>query len=102
MKLTEEDAYFTMFEWLMVVYEMKKEHWAFRLAPQLVGKAQQAYAGMSVADMPSGDYKKLKAVNLWRYDITEESYLQQFRSAKLNPGESVTELLARIEDFAGK
>ena len=79
---------------------MKKERWAFRLAPQLVGKAQQAYAGMSVAD--AGDYEKLKAAVLWRYDITEESYWQRFRSAKLKAGESVTESLARIEDLAGK
>ena len=79
---------------------MKKERWAFRLAPQLVGKAQQAYAGMSVAD--AGDYEKLKAAVLRRYDITEESYRQRFRSATLKDGESVTESLARIEDLAGK
>lgn len=65
MKLTKEDdieAYLTTFERLMVAYEVKKERWAFRLAPQLVGKAQQAYAGMSVAD--AGDYEKLKAAIL--------------------------------------
>lgn len=48
-KLTEEDdivAYITMFERLMVAYEVKKERWAFKLAPNLVGKAQQAYAGL--------------------------------------------------------
>ena len=103
MKLTEEDdieAYLTTFERLLVVYEVKKEHWAFRFAPQLVGKAQQAYAGMSVAD--AGDYEKLKAAALRRYDITEESYRQRFRSTKLKAGESVTESLARIRDLAGK
>ena len=79
---------------------MKEERWAFRLAPQLVGKAQQAYAGVSVAD--AGDYEKLKAAILRRYDITEKSYRQRFRSAKLKAGESVTESLARIVDLAGK
>lgn len=67
MKLTEKDdieAYLTMFERLMVAYEMKKERWAFRFAPQLVGKVQQAYAGMSVADADAGDYEKLKAAIL--------------------------------------
>ena len=58
-KLTENDnikAYFTTFEQLMVVYEMKKDKWAFKLAPQLVGKAQQAYAGLSVTDASDYDF----------------------------------------------
>ena len=58
-KLTENDnikAYFTTFEQLMVVYEMKKNKWAFKLAPQLVGKAQQAYAGLSVTDASDYDF----------------------------------------------
>ena len=44
-KLTENDdieAYLTTFEQLMVAYEVKKDKWTFKLAPQLVGKAQQA------------------------------------------------------------
>ena len=55
---------------------------------------------MSVKD--AGDYEKLKAAILRRYDIMEESYHQRFRLAKLKAGESVTESLARIEDLAGK
>ena len=52
-KLTEDDdieAYLTTFERLMAAYEVKRERWAFKLAPQLVGKAQQAYAAMSADD----------------------------------------------------
>jgi len=52
--------------------------------PQLVGKAQQAYAGLSVTD--ASDYDQLKSAILQRYDITEESYDQCFRSAKPRPG----------------
>ena len=50
-KMRENDdieAYLTTFEWLMVAYQVKKDKWAFKLAPQLVGKAQQAYVGLSV------------------------------------------------------
>ena len=67
-EIDDIEAYLTMFEQLIVAYEVKKERWAFRLAPQLVRKVQQAYAGMSIAD--AGDYKKLKAAILRRYDIT--------------------------------
>lgn len=102
-KLTENDdveAYLTTFERLMLAYEVKREKWAFKLAPQLVGKAQQAYAGLTVAD--AGDYEKLKSAILRRYDITEDSYRQRFRAMRLRPGESNRELVARLEDLANK
>ena len=102
-KLTENDdieAYLTTFERLMLAYEVKKEKWAYKLAPQLVGKAQQAYAGLTVAD--AGDYEKLKSAILRRYDITDDSYRQRFRAARLRPGESNRELVARLEDLASK
>ena len=74
-KLTEEDdivAYLTTFERLMTAYEIKQERWVFKLASNLVGKAQQAYAGLSTEDASS--YDRLKEAILQRYDITEESY----------------------------
>lgn len=49
-KLSEQDdieAYLTTFERVMRAYEVKEERWAVKLAPQLTGKAQQAYAAMS-------------------------------------------------------
>ena len=89
-KLTEEDdivAYLTMFERIMTAYEIKKECWAFKLAANLVGRAQQAYAALSSVDAAS--YEKLKAAILQRYDITEESYRQRFRSVRKKTGESI-------------
>ena len=49
-KLTENDdivAYLTTFERLMTAYEVKRERWVFKLVSNLIGKAQQAYAGLS-------------------------------------------------------
>ena len=40
----KSEAYFTTFERLMTAYKVKREWWAFKLAPQLVAKVQQAYA----------------------------------------------------------
>ena len=71
-----------------------------KLAPQLVGKAQQAYTRLTVAD--AGDYEKLKLAILRRYDITDDSYRQSFRVARLRPGESNWEVVARLEDLASK
>ena len=59
-----------------MAYEVQKERWAFKLASNLVGKAQMAYASMNAADASS--YDKLKEAILQRYDISEESYRQRF------------------------
>ncbi len=48
-KLSENDdikAYLLTFERLMEAYKIRPERWAFKLAPNLIGKAQQAYAAM--------------------------------------------------------
>ena len=56
----------------MRAYEVKEERWAVKLAPQLTGKAQLAYAAMKMED--AGRYDKLKEAILRRYDISEETY----------------------------
>ena len=102
-KLTEQDdieAYLTVFERMMGAYEVEKSRWAFMLAPQLTGKAQQAYAALSADD--AGDYPALKAAILQRYDINEETYRQRFRAAKMGSGESPPALATRLTDLAGK
>ena len=57
-KLTDVDdikAYLTIFKRVMGAYEIEKAKWTFRLARQLTGKAQQAYAGMTSVE--AGKYK---------------------------------------------
>lgn len=102
-KLSEDDdivAYLTTFERLMVAYEVQPNRWAFKLAANLSGRAQQAYSAMKGTDAAS--YDKLKEAILQRYDITEESYRQRFRVCKKKDGESSRELVARLDDLATK
>ncbi len=99
-KLTERDdieAYLTTFERLMTTYEIKQDKWSFKLAPQLIGKAQQAYAALTTEE--AADYEKLKKAILIRYDINEESYRKQFRTAKKAANR---ELKARLDNLAAK
>ena len=42
----------------MTAYEVKAERWAFKLATNLIGKAQQAYASLRVED--AGSFMKVK------------------------------------------
>ena len=102
-KLTEEDdieAYLTTFERLMTVYEIPEERWVFKLAPQLIGKTQQAYAALGEEE--ARDYAQLKTAILRRYDINEETYRQRFRSTRKISGETNRELVARLYDLASR
>ena len=56
------------------------------MTPQLIGKAQQAYAAMDAVE--AGNYDELKAAVLRRYGINEESYRQRFRKAHKQQEES--------------
>ena len=69
-KLSESDdveAYLMTFEKMMEAYQVEKSKWAYLLAPQLNGKAQQANAAM--AGDEAGDYDNLKDAILRRYNI---------------------------------
>ena len=100
-RLAENDdieAYLTTFERIMVAHEVKKERWSFKLAPQLTGKAQQAYAALAPEEV--GNYDAVKTAILRRYNINEETYRQRFRRIKPKEGESPQELLTRLKDLA--
>ena len=102
-KLSEKDdieAYLTTFERLMTAYAVAKSKWIFKLAPQLTGKAQQAYAALPTDQ--ALDYDVVKAAILRRYDITEETYRQRFRASTKGVEETHRELATRLGDLANK
>ena len=99
-KLTDgEDieAFLKIFERLMEAYEIPKERWAYRLAPQLTGKAQQAYA--AVSSDSARKYEDVKTAILRRYNINEETYRTRFRATKRKDGECFAELAIRMSDL---
>ena len=70
------EAYLTTFERMMQVYEVEEARWAFLLAPQLTGKAQQAYAALKAEDATK--YPEVKAAILRRYNmkLTGKDFVQ--------------------------
>ena len=84
------ESYLTTFERLM---KADTARWAFKLAPQLTGRAQQAYAALEPTDAEC--YATVKAAILRRYNINDETYRQRFRSTKFRAGQTPTEVATR-------
>ena len=102
-RLTEADdieSYLTTFERMMKAYEIDTARWAFKLAPQLTGRAQQAYAALDPSDAEC--YSTVKAAILRRYNINDETYRQRFRGLKYKSGNSPTEIATKLTDLAGR
>ena len=93
-------TYLTTFERTMGAYEVDKARWAFKLAPYLSGRAQQAYASLTAEE--AAEYETLNATILRRYDITEETYRQKFRGLKKEASDSYKELSSKLLDTARK
>ena len=104
-KLTLSDdieAFMTTFERSMEAHEIERTKWPVLLAPQLTGKAQQAYAALSSEDSKNFVKVKDSEAIFKRCDINEETYRQRFRSAKVKEGESPSEVVTRLSDMAAK
>ena len=68
------------FERLARTYSWPKKIWPKKLAPTLVGKAQEAYSRLKEDD--ALDYDKVKVAILRKYELTRESYRVKFRACK--------------------
>ena len=102
-RLSEQDdieAYLLTFERMMQAYEIAPARWSYKLAPQLTGKAQQAYAALGADEAKT--YGTVKTAILRRYNINDETYRRQFRAAKLRKDETPRELGTRLQDLAHK
>ena len=93
------EAYLTTFERVMQIYKGPEDRSAVRLASQLTGKAQSAYAAMGAED--ALDYWALKEAVLRCYDISEDTYKHRFQRTEKEE-ESVSELVVRLNDVFRK
>ena len=87
----------TTFERMMQAFEVDRARWPYKLAPQLTGKAQQAYAALSIDE--ARDYDAVRAAILKQYNINKETYRQRFCGATLKSGETPRELVTRLHDL---
>ena len=84
----------------MEAYKVPKSEWTYHLAPQLTGRAQQAFAALPGDN--AGVYEELQAAILLRYTINEESYRRRFRETVRENGESNRAYVIRLLDLESK
>lgn len=102
-KLTEEDdveTYLEVFERTAEMAQWPKAQWSYAIGPYLTGGALAAMRALTREQ--AADYDALKAAILDRYEITEETWRQKFRSRKWKPGERPRLLASELESLAAR
>ena len=81
----------------MEAHEVDKAWWPFKLAPQLTGKAQQAYAALPPEEAKV--YDTFKAVILHRYNTNEDRDVLKmfFWSLEMKTEETLWELVRTLQ-----
>lgn len=94
---TDIDTYLLHFERVVTANGWSREVWGSRLAPQLNGKARNAFIRLDPST--ATDYETLKQALLEEYRRTPDFYRRQFRESRKQPDESFKQFLKRIEIF---
>lgn len=89
------ESFFIRFERIARTWGWSQEEWAAPVVTLLTGKALEAYAGMD--EQRSHIYEDVKAAVLAKYDVTEETYRQRFRSSVVPVGETARETYNRLK-----
>lgn len=91
------ENYLLRFERIAKTWKWPETEWACRLVPLLSGKALEAYTAMDEDEAHC--YADLKAALLVKFDISPETYRQQFRCPTAPAGESPTETYHRLKSL---
>lgn len=89
------DKYLLQFEKVASNLGWPVDAWPTLLQTALKGKAQEAYAALSIED--SADYETVKAAILKAYELVPEAYRQKFRNYRKSDSETFVEFFRRKE-----
>lgn len=94
---TDEDIenYLLRFERIAHTWKWPETEWACRLIPLLSGKALEAYTAMD--EDRAHCYRDLKDALMVKFNISPETYKQQFRAMSVPAGETPTETYHRLK-----
>ena len=85
-----------MFERVANQQGWPEDIWAMQLAGLLTGKAMAAFASLSTEE--SGDFEKVKAAILQRYEVNEETHRRRLRNDRKKGGETYREWVYCLQD----
>ncbi len=94
-KESEVDSYFDHFEKTAINLKWPKDCWTSLLQSVIQGKAQEAYAFLSIED--SSKYDVVKAAILQAYELVPEAYRQKFRNYRKFDNQTFAEF-ARVKE----
>ncbi|XP_068171734.1 uncharacterized protein [Antennarius striatus] len=89
------ESYLLRFERMAKTWGWLQSEWACRLVPLLSGKALEAYTAMD--EERAHQYPDLREALLAKFDVSPETYRQQFRSSMVPQGENPTETYHRLK-----
>lgn len=92
---SEVDKYFMHFEKVATTLGWPKGFWTLMLQSTLVGKAEKAYAALSIEQ--SSDYGIVKQAILAAYELVPEAYRQKFRNSRKQEAETFLEFASNKE-----
>ncbi|KAM9308293.1 uncharacterized protein PAF06_012480 [Gastrophryne carolinensis] len=102
-KLSETDdieSFLKVFERVAQANKWPEDQWVLHLAPFLTSKALQAYSQMRTED--AGNYQKVKAAILRRYNIHGETFRQKFRTYRYQDREGPREAYTQLAELCTK
>lgn len=91
----EVDKYFAHFERVATSLRWPKDVWTLLLQCVLIGKAQEVYASLTVAQ--SSDFDTVKAAILRAYELVPEAYRQKFRRFRKQDSQTFVEFAREKE-----
>ena len=97
---SEVEAFFLQFEKVASSLQWPEDKWAVYMQKELSGKAQEAYAALSLEQSQS--YEIVKAAVLNAYELVPEAYRQRFRELKRGKDKTLVELAREKENLLDK
>ena len=94
------DTYLTRFEEAMAYHDVPRESWCRNLVHTLRGDTYEVYAKLSPSDQDP--YIQLKNALLNKFELNARAFQSMFRSARLEEGESIRELVDRLRKYLNK
>lgn len=89
------ELFFELFEKIAKQRDWPEHEWVTIIQGSLTGKAQEAYVVLDIAQM--ADHGTVREAVLKGYELVPEAYRQQFRTERIQPGQTYLDFARQQE-----